>query len=180
VIVLVGVHGEEFMEHGGAGHGSTLYEESVHVPFAIRAPKLLAPGRVQAPVDLLDLSPTLTDLLGVEYDPQWQGESLVPLIDDPQPPPRLVVSYLGDGSRAGIIGDQKFVLGPGRGRESQHFYDLAADPGELSDRIGEGGIALRMVRVALAWQLPEQPHWNRPRWGTGANLAPAFALDHGL
>lgn len=180
VIVLVGIHGEEFLEHAGAGHGRTLYEESIHVPLAIRAPKLLAPGRVEAPIDLLDLSPTLTDLLGVAYDPRWQGESLVPLIDDPQPPPRLVVSYLGDGSRAAIIGDHKFVLGPGRGRESQHFYDLGADPGELGDRIADGGVALRMVRMALAWQLPEQPQWNRPRWGTGANLAPAFALDHGL
>jgi arylsulfatase A-like enzyme len=180
VLVLVGIHGEEFLEHGSAGHGRTLFEESIHVPLAIRAPKLLAPGRVEVPIDLLDLAPTLSDLLGVGYDPAWQGESLVSLIDDPQPPPRLIVSYLGDGSRAAIIGDYKFVLGPGRGRESQHFYDLAADPGELADRVAEGGVALRMVRTALAWQLPEQPHWSRPRWGTGANLQPAFALDHGL
>ncbi|HVI03371.1 MAG TPA: sulfatase-like hydrolase/transferase [Enhygromyxa sp.] len=180
VIVLVGIHGEEFLEHGGTGHGRTLFEESIHVPLAIRAPKLLAPGRVEAPVDLLDLGPTLADLLGVEFDPQWQGESLVPLIDDPQPPPRLVVSYLGDGSRAAIIGHHKFVLGPGRGRESQHFYDLEADPGEQHDRIAEGGIALRVVRTALSWQMPEQPWWKRPRWGTGANLQAAFALDHGL
>lgn len=180
VIVLVGIHGEEFLEHGGTGHGRTLYEESIHVPLAIRAPKLLAPGRVATPVDLLDLGPTLADLLGLEFDPQWQGESLVPLIDDPQPPPRLVVSYLGDGSRAARIGNFKFVLGPGRGRESQHFYDLTIDPDERDDRIAEGGIALRMVRTALGWQMPEQPFWKRPRWGTGANLQPAFALDHGL
>lgn len=180
VLVLVGIHGEEFLEHGGTGHGRTLYEESIHVPLAIRAPKLLAPGRVEVPVDLLDLGPTLADLLGVDFDPQWQGESLVPLIDDPQPPPRLVVSYLGDGSRAAIVGDYKFVLGPGRGRESQHFYDLQTDPEERQDLIAEGGIALRMVRTALGWQLPEQPKWKRPRWGTGANLQAAFALDHGL
>ncbi|MFO7565198.1 MAG: sulfatase [Enhygromyxa sp.] len=180
VIVLLGIHGEEFLEHGGTGHGRTLYEESVHVPLAIRAPKLLAPGRVAAPVDLLDLSPTLADLLGLEFDPQWQGESLVPLIDDPQPPPRLIVSHLGDGSRAAVIGNYKLVLGPGRGRESQHFYDLTADPAEHEDRIAEGGIALRMVRTALGWQLPEQLLWKRPRWGTGANLQSAFALDHGL
>src|SRR5690606_30471578 len=135
VIVLVGIHGEEFLEHAGTGHGRTLYEESIHVPLAIRAPKLLAPGRVAAPVDLLDLGPTIADLLGVDFDPQWQGESLVPLIDDPQPPPRLVVSYLGDGSRAAIIGNFKFVLGPGRGRESPHFYDHEADHGENEDQI---------------------------------------------
>jgi arylsulfatase A-like enzyme len=180
VVVLVGIHGEEFLEHGGAGHGHSLYEESIRVPLAIRAPALLAPGRVEVPVDLLDLAPTLTDLLGVDYDPRWQGESLVPLLDDPQPPPRLIVTYVGDGSRAAIIGKHKFILGPGRGRESQHFYDLTADPGEQVDRIAEGGVALRMVRTAVAWELPEQPGWKRARWGTGANLAPAFALDQGL
>lgn len=180
VVVIVGIHGEEFLEHGSAGHGHSLYEESIRVPLAIRAPALLAPGRVEVPVDLLDLAPTLTDLLGVEYDPRWQGESLVPLLDDPQPPPRLIVSYVGDGSRAAIIGNHKFILGPGRGRESQHFYDLAADPEERDDQIGEGGVALRMVRTAVAWELPEQPGWARARWGTGANLQPAFALDQGL
>jgi arylsulfatase A-like enzyme len=180
VIMLVGIHGEEFLEHGGAGHGITLFEESIHVPLAIRAPKLLAPGRVEVPIDLLDLAPTFADLLGLGYEPNWQGESLVPLIDDPTPPPRLVVSYLGDGSRAAIIGDYKFVLGPGRGRESQHFYNLDADPSELADIIADGGVALRLVRTALAWELPEQPRWSRARWGTGANLQPAFALDHGL
>ena len=46
--------------------------------------------------------------------------------------------------------------------------------------VAEGGVALRMVRTALGWELPEQPKWSRPRWGTGANLQPAFALDHGL
>lgn len=180
VIVLVGIHGEEFLEHGGAGHDITLFEESIHVPLAMRAPKLLAPGRVEVPVDLLDLAPTLADLLGLGYESNWQGESLVPLIDDPTPPPRLVVAYQGDGSRAAIVGDFKFVLGPGQGRESQHFYNLDADPSEYADILLEGGVALRSVRTALAWELPEQPRWSRARWGTGANLQPAFALDHGL
>ncbi len=67
VVVIVGIHGEEFLEHGSAGHGHSLYEESIRVPLAMRAPALLAPGRVEVPVDLLDLAPTLTDLLGVEY-----------------------------------------------------------------------------------------------------------------
>ena len=180
VIMIVGIHGEEFLEHAGAGHGITFFEESIHVPLAIRAPKLLAPGRVEVPIDLLDLAPTLVDLLGLAYEPSWQGESLVPLIDDPTPPPRLVVAYQGDGSRAAIVGDYKFVLGPGQGRESQHFYDLNADPSELADIVVDGGVALRLVRTALAWELPEQPRWSRARWGTGANLRPAFALDHGL
>lgn len=179
IVVLVGVHGEEFFEHGGAGHGHNLHEESLRVPLAIRAPALLAPGRVAVPVDLLDLAPTLVDLLGLPFPGAWQGESLVPVIDDPQPPPRLVVAYLGDGSRAAIVGDLKLILGSGR--DSQRFYDLALDPAELDDRINSGGIGLRVVRTALAWELAATgQRWKRARWGTGANLRPAFALDHGM
>ncbi len=180
IVVLVGIHGEEFLEHGGAGHGRTLFEESIRVPFAIRAPKLLAPGRVDEPVDLLDLAPTLADLVGVAPPNEWHGASLVPIIDDPQPPPRLLVSYFGDGSQAGIIGDYKLILGSGVGVGNQRFYDLKKDPHETSDRRDEAGIALRMLRTALRWERSEQPNWKRARWGTGANLSAVFAIDHGL
>lgn len=177
IVVLVGIHGEELFEHGGAGHGHNLYEESIRVPLLIRAPKLLAPGKVTAPVDLLDLAPTLADLVGAPAPDGWQGESLVPVIDDPQPPPRVVLAYMGDGSRAAIVGDHKLVLGPG---VLERYYDLQADPGELHDRHAEGGVALRMVRTALRWQTEHQDQWKRARWGTGANLRPAFAMDLGM
>ncbi|MEM9459435.1 MAG: sulfatase-like hydrolase/transferase [Myxococcota bacterium] len=177
IVVVVGIHGEEFFEHGSAGHGRNLYEHSIRVPLMIRAPTLLAPGKVTAPVDLLDLAPTLADLVGARVPDGWQGESLVPIIDDPQPPPRLVVSYLGDGSRAAIVGPYKLIVGAGR---SESFYDLGADPGEQKDRHAAGGVALRMVRTALGWQLEHQGRWKRARWGTGANLRPAFAMDLGM
>jgi arylsulfatase A-like enzyme len=177
IVVLVGIHGEEIFEHGGAGHGRNLYEESIRVPLIIRAPKLLAPGKVTAPVDLLDLAPTLADLVGAPAPDGWQGESLVPVIDDPQPPPRLVLAYMGDGSRAAIVGEHKLVLGPGL---LERFFDLGADPGELHDRRAEGSVALRMVRTALRWQVEHQEQWKRARWGTGANLRPAFAMDLGM
>ncbi|MCA9655768.1 MAG: sulfatase [Myxococcales bacterium] len=177
IVVLVGIHGEEFFEHGSAGHGRNLHEESIRVPLLIRAPKLLAPGKVTAPVDLLDLAPTLADLVGAPAPDLWQGESLVPVIDDPQPPPRLVLAYLGDGSRAAVIGDHKLILGPGL---RQRYFDLRSDPGELTDLQAEGGVALRMLRTALAWQILHQERWKRARWGTGANLRPAFAMDQGM
>ena len=180
VIVLVGVHGEEFHEHDRAGHGHSLFDESIRVPLVVHAPELLAPGRVETPVDLLDLAPTMVDLLGLDYPPQWQGESLLPVVDDPLPPPRLAVSYLGDGSRAAIVGRYKLILGPGRGPEALTFYDLRADPGETTDLRETGGVALRMVQTALAWQLLDETGWKRARWGTGVNLRPTFALDQGM
>ncbi len=180
IIVFMGVHGQELLDHGSAGHGTTLYEESVHVPLAIRAPALFAPGQVEAPVDLIDLAPTLADLLGLEPAAAWQGESLVSVIDDPVPAPRLVVCYLGDGSRAGIVGDHKLIIGPGVGLEAQRYFDLASDPGEQDDMVRSGRIGLRVVRSALTWHLAHQRTWKRARWGTGANLRPAFATDLGM
>jgi len=177
IVVIVGVHGEEFFEHGGAGHGYTLYEESLRVPLMIRAPALLAPGRVEAPVDLLDLAPTLADLVGVRVPPQWQGESLVPVIDDPFPPPRLVIGYLGDGSRSALVGEHKYIVGPG---QRERYFDLRTDPKETHELQDAGGVGLRVVRTALSWQVAHETAWRRARWGTGANLRPAFALDHGM
>ncbi len=177
IMVVMGVHGEEFAEHGGAGHGFTLYEESLRVPLLIHAPAVLASGRVTAPVDLVDLAPTLADLLGITPPAGWQGESLIGVIDDPEPPPRLVVAYLGDGTRAAIVGDAKLVLGPGM---AERYFDLQADPGETKDVLAEGGVGLRIVRTALAWQLAHEQSWRRARWGTGACLRPAFALDQGM
>jgi arylsulfatase A-like enzyme len=177
IIVVFGVHGEEFYEHGSAGHDRTLYEETLRVPLLIHAPDLLPPGRVSTPVDLLDLSPTIVDLLGVPAPDSWQGQSLLEVVDDPNPPPRLLVAYMGDGRRAAIVGDLKYILGPGK---TERYFDLAADPGEENNRAASGGIGLRIVRTALAWQLAHERRWRRARWGTGANLAPAFALDQGM
>src|SRR5262249_43995414 len=52
-------HGEEFSEHGGRYHGTTVYEEQVRVPLIVNAPGLLAPHRVSPPVQLIDLLPTV-------------------------------------------------------------------------------------------------------------------------
>ena len=177
IVVFLGVHGEEFYEHGGAGHARTLYEESLRVPLAIRAPTLLAAGRVDVPVDLLDLAPTLLDLQGIPSPDLWQGRSLLPVIDDPNPPPQAIQAYLGDGSRAIVVGHHKLVLGPGRNEE---YTDLRSDPGEDAERVSPPGIGLRIVRTALAWELAAEGGWRRARWGTGANLTATFAQDWGM
>ncbi len=177
IIVVMGVHGEEFYEHLGAGHARTLYEESLRVPLAIRAPSLLAAGRVDVPVDLLDLSPTLLDLQGLAIPDRWQGRSLIGVIDDPQPPPQAVSAYLGDGSRAMVVGVHKLVLGPGRKEE---YTDLASDPREDPEVPSFPGIGLRIVRTALSWELWSDEVWRRARWGTGANLTATFARDWGM
>ena len=64
MIVITADHGEEFQEHGGWWHGTTLYEEQIRVPLIVRAPGL-APRRVSAPVQTIDIAPTLLSMAGV-------------------------------------------------------------------------------------------------------------------
>ncbi|RMF74893.1 MAG: hypothetical protein D6738_05235, partial [Acidobacteria bacterium] len=68
VVVLTADHGEEFHEHGGEGHGITVFEECVRVPLVVWAPGL-RPGRRDALVSLADLAPTLLEALGVPRPP---------------------------------------------------------------------------------------------------------------
>ncbi len=80
VIVLSGDHGEEFFEHGNLGHSHALWQELVHVPLVVWAPGL-APVRVTSQVRLMDVAPTILELVGLAGSlPGVQGESLTPVI----------------------------------------------------------------------------------------------------
>lgn len=78
LIVVTADHGEEFGEHGGFWHGTTLYEEQTHVPLVIKLPQQeLAGRRVAWQARLIDVAPTITAALGLEPDPTWAGRELL-------------------------------------------------------------------------------------------------------
>ncbi|MBN2799000.1 MAG: sulfatase [Deltaproteobacteria bacterium] len=78
MIVLTADHGEEFNEHGGFWHGTTLYQEQLHVPLIVKLPRGARAGtRVPWQVRLLDLPPTFTAAMGVAPDPSWEGQDLI-------------------------------------------------------------------------------------------------------
>jgi arylsulfatase A-like enzyme len=78
LLVLTADHGEELGDHGGWGHGDTLYDEQVHVPLLLKLPGQRF-GGVGVPwsVRLIDLAPTLVGVAGAPAPPSWQGESLL-------------------------------------------------------------------------------------------------------
>lgn len=74
VVVILGDHGEDLLEHGHVNHRISLHDENLHVPLLIRGPGVV-PGRYDAPVALVDVLPTLLPLAGVE-PPPGEGRSL--------------------------------------------------------------------------------------------------------
>jgi arylsulfatase A-like enzyme len=134
-VVLFSDHGEELWEHGGFEHGHAFWDEVLHVPLVIRSPAL-PPGRIEAPVSLLDLTPTLIAIAGLP-GAEGAGRSLVPLAwGDPGAAEALAARpvafgrplYGGDGW--GVLADDyKWWDRAGE----QALFDLRGDPGEARD-----------------------------------------------
>jgi arylsulfatase A-like enzyme len=77
IVIVTADHGEEFAEHGGWWHGTTLYEEQIRVPLLVRLPNASQGGsRIPHQVRLLDLAPTLLDRCGIPVPGTMQGVSL--------------------------------------------------------------------------------------------------------
>lgn len=77
-VILTADHGEEFLDHGFIEHAWTVYDESLHVPLILWAPRALRPRRVAAPVSVIDVLPTILQLTQIPHDPQdFDGRALL-------------------------------------------------------------------------------------------------------
>ncbi len=93
LVIFTSDHGEEFDEHGRVGwHSHSLYDELLRVPLVIRLPGGAHAGqRVDGVVRLLDVAPTITDVLELPDAASFQGVSVRPLLNA-NPPPRMAIS----------------------------------------------------------------------------------------
>lgn len=132
VVVFFADHGEELWDHRGFEHGHTLFDELLRVPMMVQAPGL-APGRVDAPVSLLDVTPTVLDALGLTGR-DLDGQSLLPLARGDAAAAEAFTKRdqafgrpLYGTPRWGVLHDQqKWTTNEGR----EALHDLRADPAE--------------------------------------------------
>ncbi len=81
LVIVTSDHGEEFGDHGYAGHAHTLYGELVNIPLVVFRKGAYGVRRVPAPVSLVDVLPTVREVIGLPPDPRNAGVSLVPLLE---------------------------------------------------------------------------------------------------
>jgi arylsulfatase A-like enzyme len=83
LLVITSDHGEEFWEHGGTGHGFTLYEEQLRVPLLIKPPVgcTIHDRRPHVLAGLIDVAPTILDYLDLPPRPTMEGTTLRPTIE---------------------------------------------------------------------------------------------------
>ena len=136
LIVLTSDHGEEFIEHGKVGHAYNCYNETIHVPLIFYYPGHLPEGRrISENTALIDVPPTILELIGIPVPGHFQGISLVPMIQGSSRTERRIFSE-------GVVHHKKaywpVIVIDGawkyhfdsKGTSPDELYDLESDPGE--------------------------------------------------
>ena len=105
-----------------------LWEKSTRVPLVFVAPESVKPGTVvESPVSLLDLYPTLVELAGLPAKPELEGESVLPLLSDPQRDRTVVMTYQR-GNHAVRSTRWRYIR---YADGTEELYDHRDDPDEL-------------------------------------------------
>jgi len=159
-VILTADHGEALFEHGFIGHNTQLYEDSVRVPLMVRVPGV-APRRVEDVVQLIDLAPTVLDLVGLGSSPvveAMQGRSLVPLLVGEDRIARPAFSRTLWNKPRYSVRDRrtKYIWDSRSG--ARELYDLSRDPGEETNVFDEREWAAGFWRQQIFHWLREQEH----------------------
>jgi len=144
LVILLADHGESLGDHGEASHGYFIYQSTLRVPLIVHWPADSAghPARVEEPVGLIDVAPTILGFLHIAAPPSFHGVNLLNAL------PQAVYSesmYTRDafqwaplrglrvwshvGSNVGSkVASRQYIQAP-----APELYDLQADPRELSN-----------------------------------------------
>jgi arylsulfatase A-like enzyme len=161
LVVITADHGEGLWDHGERAHGRDLFDEMVHVPLIVKYPGRAQSARVQTPISLVDLAPTILAATGTSAPAGMQGGDL-----------RTVGGGAArDAGRRGIYselsldwvdleslrtGDYKLLRARKQTPEnpdSYKLFDLRRDPGEQDD------VAAKLTDTASALKESLQ-HWR--------------------
>lgn len=124
-------HGEAFGEHDRFGHHHFPYDELLHVPLYVRSPDATA-DRVDDQVSLVDIGPTIYDLLDLETPGNVQGQSFRPLLQGEAMDERPAI-VMCKGGEIMAIRTAEWKLIWYLTQERTELYHLASDPGEREE-----------------------------------------------
>ncbi len=126
LVVVVGDHGEAFGQHHQYGHANRLYSENIHIPLLLLNPRLFKGEHDPAVGGMVDIAPTILDVLGLSMPGNWQGQSLF----STQRSGRTYFLAPWSGATFGYRdADRKYLFEAVSGK--YEVYDLKQDPAEL-------------------------------------------------
>jgi arylsulfatase A-like enzyme/Tfp pilus assembly protein PilF len=136
VVVVAGDHGESLGEHGEEAHGVFIYQATQRVPLILAGPGLPKGKVVEDRVGLIDVAPTVLDLLGLPALSNADGRSLLPMLKgkkytaaDYELETLFPYHAYGWSPLRGLVrGGYKFIEAP-----DDELYRLSSDPDEKKD-----------------------------------------------
>jgi arylsulfatase A-like enzyme/HEAT repeat protein len=178
IIVVAADHGEEFDEHGGRYHGTTLYDEQVRVPLVIYVPGL-PPHVVAGPVQLIDIAPTVLGLLDVLAPARMRGTDLGPwLAARPAPDDRLPPVFAEvEDKRMVVMGKEKLICD--LSKDYCAYYDLGIDPREEHNLAEARPDRVAALRQLLDTWLDEQARFESKRLSGADTPDVSQAIERG-
>ncbi len=163
LLIITGDHGEMLGEHGEKEHLYFIYESAIKVPLIIKHPGSGSkkPGRIKESVGLIDVVPTICQLLDFKIPPGVQGISLVPLLQKKELTIKnrcfyiesMMPAYLGANPLLGLRTDDWKYIHTTR----PELYHLKNDPGEQINLIDKESPRARVFQEVLEKLLKEQP-----------------------
>jgi len=134
IVIFTADHGEELWDHNGFEHGHTLYDELLRVPLIVWGPGV-QPGRIETPVSLIDLTPTVLDALGAVPIGESPGVSLWPLLTRGAGLPQRTLfaerTRYGPDRAAALQWPYKVIVD--LNAKTEELFDLAEDPAERTN-----------------------------------------------
>jgi arylsulfatase A-like enzyme/tetratricopeptide (TPR) repeat protein len=166
IIIVAGDHGESLGEHQEITHAMFVYNTTQHVPLLLHVPGG-SKQRVPQVVRLIDIAPTVSDLVGVPFQQPLQGASLLPLINGTEKLDRPAYSeslyaelHYGWSPVVGITTKQyKFINTP-----KPELYDRIKDPGETRNIIQDKPSIAKVLKNDL---LEMEQKYTRNDFQTG-------------
>jgi len=170
IIILAGDNGLAVGQHGLMGK-QNLYDHSVRVPLVFSGPGVPQNVRTEAFAYLLDIYPTLCELIGLATPASVEGRSLVRAMRDPSASVRDALYLAYTGCQRGVRDRRhKLIEYHVHGRRTTQLFDLQSDPKELHDLAGDSRLSdtVARLRVELArlrdeWDDRRTP-WGREFW----------------
>ena len=142
IMIVTSDHGEALGEHGAYTIHRFMYDPSLHIPLIFRCPELVSGGRsAPALTHLVDIPPTIIDLLGIGVPDYMEGRSLKPVLtgETNEQYPQLFLFSIAPIIRRGVrTHTHKFIRRVPNcpttdGWPDKELYDLTSDPGELNN-----------------------------------------------
>jgi len=132
-IVFTTDHGYHLGEHG-FWQKANLHEEVVRVPMIISAPGI-KPGRTSSLVELVDLYPTWTNLLGLPMPKGLHGKNLTPILHNPNAKVRDTALSIHNRSGGGLRSAEWHYMN--YGGKGEELYDMIKDPGQYTNLVSD-------------------------------------------